>query len=156
MELTPELIEEKYKELPKDLREALSGKHVEESVFTIGKRKGLHIDKITTLLNQVRYFILGFTSPQDFKTNITRELDIPGDQAEEIVEDLNQEIFMPVRESLQAIHLRDNPTEVDPATNQAKNFINQRLNQTSGTEQKTTDYSIRREERHDPYREPIE
>jgi hypothetical protein len=151
-EITSETIEKHYKALPNDLREAIKDKHIEESIFAIGKKRGLHIDNLGILLIEVHNFILGITNPRDFKHQLTKSLSIDSSAADDLIDDLNREIFLPVRDSLQLIHGDGGSGERDAA----KNFVTQNLNQTKQTEEKKTDHSINRAEGVDPYREAID
>ncbi len=151
-ELTPELLEKYYKALPDNLRSALRDKSIENEVFTIGKKRGLHIDLLEILMSEVHFFILGATHPADFKRNISKKLDLDSMATNDLVEDLNKEIFLPIRESLQVVHGDGGEAE----RKAAKNFVTQKLNQTEQASEKTSDHSITRSADHDPYREPID
>ncbi|GEM_PF-1304473 len=104
MNYSYEQLEEKYKALPKDVRDAMDSVEVANALQELGVKYKLHIDKVEELSDETSMTMLGLTHPRDYLGNLKKRLDIPEDLAREIVADVNEQIFLPIRESLKKIH----------------------------------------------------
>jgi hypothetical protein len=149
-----EIIEDSYKNLPDKLKRILVDKGLENKVFTIGKKRGLHIDSLGILLSEVQDFILGITKPLALQGKLVKSLDVSYQIAGDLVADLNEEIFMPVRAELQQVH-----RVVKKDNSETKSFVTKKLNQTVQTTEKSSDHSVKKPlnySKSDPYREPLD
>lgn len=104
MDYTAEQITEKYNSLPKDVRSAIESAEVSKKVSALAQKYKLHIDMADELSDEVGLVMLGLTHPQDFMGNLKRRLEIPEDMARDLVADINEQIFSPIKESLKKIH----------------------------------------------------
>lgn len=93
-------IEQRLAELPQDVRDAVLSAQLGENVRKIGQGHGLHIDQIGTLEDEVMLVMLGFFEPEAFSGQIAAQLQIPAADAGAIAGEVNQQIFLPIRESL--------------------------------------------------------
>ena len=94
----------RYDKLPENVREVMFAEASADKIEELGKKYGFLIDKIGKLADEVGYFMLGMTNPRDFPRQLMRELDIPESKANEIVGELNNSIFKPIREQLAQLH----------------------------------------------------
>ena len=101
---TDQQIAQMYDNLPEDLKDAIFSVDTTSLVNMIGKKHGLAIDKIGDLANETGMVMLGVTHPNDFIGNLTDRLDVDKEKARIIAQEINEQIFKPVRESLRKIH----------------------------------------------------
>lgn len=101
---TDEQFLEEYKKLPEDLKKAIFSVEMTEAIKRIGEKYQLHIDKIGALGNETGMVMLGVTRPKDFVSNLSARLGVSNDTARNIAEEINQQIFSKVRESLKKVH----------------------------------------------------
>lgn len=94
----------RYEKLPAAVKDAMFAEASADKIEEIGRKHGLLIDKIGALADEVGYFMLGMTHPQDFKGQIMRSTGLPETKVGEIIEELNKTIFLPIREHLSALH----------------------------------------------------
>ena len=100
MKYTTEQLNQKYKMLPKKLQDFILSGESTNSVKVIGKKHNIHVDKIGLLGEEVWLTMLGANRAVDFIKNIKARLDLPDEQANAIAKDVNEKLFLPMRESL--------------------------------------------------------
>lgn len=103
------IIGESYKRLPFDLKKAIVSSEVRQQMQSIAEKHWLDADQANDLETETALVILGLRPPADFTTNIKNALNLPEEKARAIAEDINVEIFRPVRESLRKIHGIETP-----------------------------------------------
>ena len=103
-DLTAEQIREIYMKLPQDLKEAILGVDSTETMRKIGEKQKLAIDKIGKMVGEAGYVMLGVTHPNEFIANLAERLDVDKEKARAIAQEINEQIFKKVRESLRKIH----------------------------------------------------
>lgn len=120
-----EQLETKYQKLPEDVREVMVRAETANAVGNIAKKYNLHIDQAGELADEIGLTMLGLTKSEDFLSHIKNRLQIDQTTAEQITREVNEQIFLPIRESLQKLASRDEL----PASSFGK-----RPNETSGVE----------------------
>lgn len=95
------ILKEYLPKLPQKLREAILSVDFRKNIEVVGKKNSLHINQVGLLENETVLVLLGLESGNDYARNIRRELQITEDRAREITKQINELIFIPVRESLQ-------------------------------------------------------
>src|SRR3989338_7384021 len=109
---TEEQIEIMYKNLPNDLKTVFFSANKDETIESIGRKHNLMIDKIGDLANETGMVMLGVTHPNEFIGNLADRLEIDKEKARAIAQEINEQIFKKVRESLRKIHnMRDEEKE---------------------------------------------
>ncbi len=108
----------RYEKLPPAVREVMFAEASADKIEELGKKYGFLIDKIGKLADEVGYFMLGMTHPRDFPRQLMRELDISESKANEIVNELNDSIFKPIRKQLADLHGADE-SELEPQKSQS-------------------------------------
>ncbi len=93
-----------FEKLPGSLKNALGSIDSAKKVVDIGRKYGLHVDKLGELGAETGMVILGFTHPGQFLQRITRRLDLPEEQVRPIAQEINTEIFLKIREALKEVH----------------------------------------------------
>lgn len=104
IDFTKEQLEEKYRNLPADLRQALDSTEIYEDFQAISKKHGLHIDKAGILEEEVTIVLLGLVPSSKFVARLRENLEISLEEAQTIANDVNETIFKDFRESLMKIH----------------------------------------------------
>ncbi len=115
MEITPEIIEENYEALPEVLKPFVYSEDIDQKVAEIGKKHSLHIDQIGKIRNAIMLVVLAIVRTEDFSANLERELGLPIEEINKIVEDINIEIFSEIREALED-YVEEGQTENTAAT----------------------------------------
>src|SRR3990167_5883199 len=101
---TEEQIAQMYDNLPEDLKDAIFGLEMNEIVEKIGRENQLNIEQIGDLANETGMVMLGVTHPNEFIGNLTDRLEVDKEKARAIAQEINEQIFKKVRESLRKIH----------------------------------------------------
>ncbi len=109
MEYTNEQIKRAVEALPIEFQEAIADSVVSNKVLDIGKRHALHLDQTGKLQDDAMLALLGLIPGSIFSTTLAKDLGIPEAQAEAIVHDINQEVFSPIRKTIQ-----EKTTEEEP------------------------------------------
>lgn len=94
------LVNERVRNLPPELQQAINSNDSEKVVQKIGKKYNLHIDQVGELDNEVWQVMLGVKTSANFVISIMQRLKIDGQTAENIAREANEEIFLKIRESL--------------------------------------------------------
>lgn len=95
---------EQYEKLPEKLKEAVYSEDIALKLFDLGRKYGITIEKNGFLAEEVGYVILGLEKPEEFPKFVKERLDFDDEETAEIVKDINQQIFMPIREALKRAH----------------------------------------------------
>ena len=93
-------LQNKFDELPKEIKEAITSVDFAEKLQSIGRKNGLMIDQLDPLLEEVGLIMLGETETKDFGRKISSRLGMPSDKTDSLVRNVDQEIFQPIRASL--------------------------------------------------------
>ncbi len=101
-------------ELPDDIREVVLSSKLGEGLRAIGQKHNLHIDQVGALEDEAMLVMLGFFAPESFSEQIARELNLPLADATAIAAEVNEQVFLPIRESMQAF-AEAKRAEVKPA-----------------------------------------
>jgi len=101
---TDQQISQMYDNLPEDLKDSIFSVDTTSVVNEIGRKYGLAIDKIGDLANETGMVMLGVTHPNEFIGNLADRLEIDKEKARAIAQEINEQVFKKVRESLRKIH----------------------------------------------------
>lgn len=96
--------QELYAKLPEDIKEAIASVDSAETLKAITWEHHLHIDQAGKLADEVGKLMLGLTAPGDFIDMMRKNVGVDKNTAEKITKRVNEEVFMPVRDSLKEIH----------------------------------------------------
>lgn len=97
------LIKERYQLLPEEVKRAFKALPIEATMQEIAQKNGLHVDQVGDLYTETALVMLGVEKVGDFKKNIQSNLHVSSALAENILNDVNQKIFLSIRQFLQAI-----------------------------------------------------
>src|SRR3972149_796368 len=95
-----ELLREHINTLPKAVVDSILDFKWDEAVAKIGKKYGLHIDQMGVLRFESLAASSGLTSPADFFPTIKSKLNLSDEQAVNLTNDANEEIFSIIRKNI--------------------------------------------------------
>jgi hypothetical protein len=85
------------KSFPTALQEAVDSVEITDEIKEIGKKYNLHIDVLGLLVDEVHRVMKGDTQVADFTKLLEKNLGLERKTASSIVEDLNKQVFFPIR-----------------------------------------------------------
>lgn len=84
-----------------------------EKINRIGEHHNLHIDQLGELGSEITLVLKGKNPTSNFIDNVSSRLEIDKAQAEKIVEDINTEIILPLRQGIvEGNHKIETPDEI--------------------------------------------
>lgn len=104
MQYTREQLGERFEQLPENVQEAIIAVETAKIVSNIGNKYALHIDQTGELADEIGLMMLGLTRPNEFVTHVIARIGLDRAVAEAIAREVNEQIFLKIRESLQALH----------------------------------------------------
>jgi len=116
---TVEKIKARIAELPQDVQDAILANDFDERIAKIGQANRLHIDQIGSLGDETMLIMLGFASSEGFTERLQKNLHLYDEQATTITQAVNNEIFLPIRESMKKIHSQEAKKEAPPVATPA-------------------------------------
>lgn len=96
-------LEERMKQLPKELQQALTSVEISDTIKALGDRHDLKLDQEEALYDQTAYVMLGLSPSKDFVKNLSREAGIDEGTALAIAKEINTEVFDKMRSSMRSI-----------------------------------------------------
>ncbi|HWO07731.1 MAG TPA: hypothetical protein VNM40_04100 [Candidatus Paceibacterota bacterium] len=94
-------LQQRFKELPKVIRDAILSADVEKHLRDLANIHKLHLDQWQRLENEVMLTLLGFEQPEDLEGNIKSEIGLADDAAHSLALDINKIVFEPIRQKLE-------------------------------------------------------
>lgn len=117
---TPEEVEARLNSLPEDIRTLVYSADMDAVIQKIGSSYQLHIDQLPLLEAEVGEVMLGFVSAQEFVSNLEKTLEIDSSKAEQITKDINDQLFVKIRESMKKLYGQgSSPAPAAPAPSAA-------------------------------------
>lgn len=107
-----------FDELPENIQDAIMSVNSSDAITEISEKYKLHIDQQASLGSETGLVLLGLTDPMEFVNNLSSKLGIDKNIASQIVGEINEKIFVKVKDSLRAIH--SGQKNSGPATVQQK------------------------------------
>lgn len=98
---TQKIIQEQMKRIPEDVATAIISVEYQSKLQEVVKRQHLMIDQAGKLEMETTLVMIGLEPITDYTANLQRELELTTMRAKEIAADVSENIFKPVRESLQ-------------------------------------------------------
>ncbi len=120
-EETKKIIKERFDALPKNIQDTILSTNYQEALIEFGKKYQLNVEQLGILERETTLVMMGLTSLKDFEVELTRELNIDKVKGNQIVNDINEKVFLKVRESLKTINTpneENSPTPVGMTTPQ--------------------------------------
>ena len=100
-EYTPDQYNDIFYKLPQPLQDILAVTSTNNKVFAIAKKHNLQVDQTGILNDIVMHILLGIIATKDFLETLKKETSVDPQEATLIVNEINEEIFKPVRELME-------------------------------------------------------
>lgn len=97
MDLTK--VEEQLKKVPEEIKRAFFSVETAQKINDIGNNNDLHIDQIDTLIEETGYAMIGLKPATKFVETISKELEIDGELAKKIANEINTEVLSAIKSS---------------------------------------------------------
>lgn len=104
MENTYQQLEQRFNNLPKDVRRMLLSEDFGLIVQLIGGDVGITPEQALDVEGEVVTVLVGTSHPKDFIRNMQSKIGVDEEKARAIAEKVNDEIFQLVKESLKIVH----------------------------------------------------
>tara|TARA_B100001971_G_C18055816_1_gene465253 strand:- start:19 stop:645 length:627 start_codon:yes stop_codon:yes gene_type:complete len=117
MRFSEDYFYEKYRMLPKGIKRTMYSLDIHDIVKSITDKYKLHIVTAGILDDEIMYAIIGITKVSDFIRNLKTQLKLPDEKVNAIAKDVNEKIFLPIRESLKKT---ENIPPVEPTNDSTK------------------------------------
>jgi hypothetical protein len=101
---TQKTIDEQIARLPDDVRQAIISVDYKAKLQEITKRQKLLIDQAGKLEMETTLVMIGLEPLSDYMDNLQREMELPPVRAKEVAMDVDENIFKPIRVSLQKMN----------------------------------------------------
>lgn len=95
--------EQIVKDLPVEIQKIVNFSYLGPRVEKIGKEHFLHIDQVGELYATTEMVMLGLLHPNNFVTSIKKRLEVSQGVAEMVARDVNNQIFLAIREELKKL-----------------------------------------------------
>lgn len=94
-----------------------------DEIVKIGEKHNLHIDQVGDLSLTTRQVALGAEKKEDFLKNVMERLEIKEDLAQRLIDEVNQNIFLRIRELLQQASTPKEPSDIPETPEQILKHI---------------------------------
>ncbi|MFA6432523.1 MAG: hypothetical protein WCV82_01765 [Candidatus Paceibacterota bacterium] len=101
MEFDYKILEEKFKQLPREIQNALTSTEIASKTKAISVKYALKLDQQSALFDLISYTMLGLASSKDFIKNLAKEAELTESVCVKIAEDVNSDIFSSIRSHMQ-------------------------------------------------------
>jgi len=107
-----QIIKEKFDSLPESIKKLIMSSHYEDTLIEIGQKNQLNVEQMGILERETTMVMMGLTSTTSFEVDLTRELDVDRLKGSQIVKEINEKIFIKIRELLK---LMNTPVGEEPS-----------------------------------------
>jgi hypothetical protein len=104
MEYTREELFAKFDNLPDEVQEAFLSIDTYDAIKAVADKHHLHLDQAGQLSEQIGFVILGILRPENFLSAVQQTLNLSIGTAGEIVKEVNDKVFFPIRHSLEQLN----------------------------------------------------
>src|SRR3989344_4983600 len=102
-------MKERYEVLPKEVQKAIMSSDYQNTLIELGKKHNLNIEQLGILERETTMVLFGVIKTSEYAGELTRELNIGGERTNKLVADVNEKVFLPIRESLKIMFEEDLP-----------------------------------------------
>lgn len=98
------IIKERFDALPESIQEVILSSHYEETLLEIGKQYNLNVEQLGVLERETTLTMMGLTPTKNFENELTRELKVDQTKGSQITKDINEKIFLKIRDLLKLMN----------------------------------------------------
>jgi len=140
--------------LPEEIKDSMFSVETAETLRKIGETNLLNTKEITTLADETGLFMLGITNPNNFISNLASRLGIDKIKVKKVADEINNQVFSKIKESLKKIHKQNNKkAELNADIKPQKDIFEER-NKKDIFQSKIETVERNYPKNEDPYREP--
>lgn len=99
-----------YQQLPAELQDALVSEETTLKIMSIAENQHLTPEQRSVVVDFIGYTFVGKLSPKDFIKELKDELKIDTETAVAVSQEINRQIFIPVRDSLREMYGMETPS----------------------------------------------
>lgn len=103
-EKTKKLVMERFDALPKSVQEVITSSNYQDTLIEIGKQFGLNVEQMGSLELETTLVMMGLNPVKDFEADLTRELNVEKEKGSQIVKDINEKVFLKIRDLLKLMN----------------------------------------------------
>lgn len=104
MTLIQQQIKSVFVRLPQEIRDLITSEDFNDRIEVIAKKHGLDEDQTGALIRTTVRLLIGVIAPTQFVVAVTENIEIDREKASLIAQDINRDIFNPVKEELKQVH----------------------------------------------------
>ncbi len=97
-------IKEKFDSLPESIQELIMSSHYQDILVEIGKKYQLNVEQMGILERETTLVMMGLSPTQSFESELTQELNIDKMKGNQIVIEINEKIFLTIRDLLKLMY----------------------------------------------------
>lgn len=118
IEYPKEQLWELYQELPKEIQETIFSESTADKIHSICTRNKIEdTEKISKIAKLSGYVLLGLLLPEELEGSFISEIKIKKEEAKQISKEINRFIFLPIKDSIEALY----GVKITPKVNEEKN-----------------------------------
>ena len=103
-ENTQKLIKERFDALPEGVQKVILSSDYQSSLIKIGQEHNLNVEQMGTLELETTMVMMALTPLNNFESELTRELNIDKEKGLQIVKEINEKVFLKIRELLKLMN----------------------------------------------------
>lgn len=92
-----------YKDLPKELQDALFALETGDKIYDICEKNEV-LDNLSDVVEYVGQVLLGILPPEEFQKTLEKEAKLNPDIAKKVAREINRYVFFPLKSSLEALY----------------------------------------------------
>jgi len=93
-----------YENLPEELQETIFSEKTAEYINTVCEKQEIEPEKISEVARFTGRVLMGLLKPEEFKQLMQEDLDLSKEKAENVFRGISRLVFMPHRQTLEALH----------------------------------------------------
>jgi len=115
-ENTTKIIKERFDALPESVQEVILSSNYQNTLIQIGQQFNLNVEQLGKLEVETTMTMMALVPMADFETELTHELGIDKEKGIQIVRDINEKVFLKIRDLLK---LMNTPTGEEPTVDES-------------------------------------
>lgn len=169
-----EQLQKLYKNLPRELQDAVFSEETAEVISNACEQYGIDDERVSQVAKYVGDVLMGFILPSEFEVALQKNVDLPEVLVKPIASEINRFVFFPVKKQLEQIHIRPGeqagekaeigiptPRHSEPRPQQetpqeTDEYMAEDEEETSEKSQKPKEVFSEEQRKQDPYREKAE
>lgn len=102
------IIEKQMEKLPGEVKQLFAGEELKNKITNIGTKNRLSIEELGTLQLEIYLVLLGLIHPDNFPITLSENLKIEKTKLDQIINEVNEQVFRDIREKLKEAYEKTN------------------------------------------------